>query len=821
MSNESRALELLGTYYTEIEQHPSTSFGMEATEVAASRLVIGIDPPLRVALLCAALERPSQRWLGTRALLSLLCKRRLPYTPNDIHTVLQALSQEKQPYHLPAHALVRTLARPLTNPETLAVCRPDLERLREVASGWYRCADQRKFLQLIDEILDSQQERPLPIHPDAWGAHALALLNELEAPLREDWLALLRHCSIANGRIPSGKWLAAMHSLLEKFSHELFARLAIRWLGAFRKGQSARLDERNADLLKGLAWCCAGIVDAALAFTLADAAIEGYRKITGLGPRSAKIAGACVYALKQMPDWCGAVQLERVRLHVKQPTYLKEIEQALDEAAQRAKMSRDDLVELTVPTFGLEQGRLRIPVGSSLAEVELAGHTAHIQWYDAAEHPLKAVPVQVKRASKDELTSLKRLSNEITCMLGTQRDRIERFPLTGRLWPFPRWRSRYLDHPLVGSVAKRLVWRFTDGERIVDGIWSDGYLVDVNDLPLKLAETATVSAWHPVLCHADEVLAWRTWLEQHQVTQPFKQAHREVYLLTDAERTTGIYSNRFAAHILRQHQFNALAAARGWHNKLRLMVDDVYPPATLEVPYWGLRAEFWIEGAGDDYGTHTNEVGTYLYLTTDQVRFYPLHSATNAAQAGSGEYRPAYDWQQRRYPENAPVPLEQIPPLVFSEVMRDVDLFVGVASVGNNPTWQDGGPQGHYRIYWHSYSFGELSAIAETRKQLLERLIPRLTIGNRCIIEGRFLKVRGDLRIYKIHLGSSNILMEPNDQYLCIVPGRGRNDSPSEKLFLPFDDDPVLSVILSKAFLLAEDTKITDPTITRQIHQSS
>jgi hypothetical protein len=35
---------------------------------------------------------------------------------------------------------------------------------------------------------------------------------------------------------------------------------------------------------------------------------------------------------------------------------------------------------------------------------------------------------------------------------------------------------------------------------------------------------------------------------------------------------------------------------------------------------------------------------------------------------------------------------------------------------------------------------------------------------------------------------------------------------------LPFEGDNVLSIILSKAFLLAADDKITDPTILRQIN---
>ena len=29
-----------------------------------------------------------------------------------------------------------------------------------------------------------------------------------------------------------------------------------------------------------------------------------------------------------------------------------------------------------------------------------------------------------------------------------------------------------------------------------------------------------------------------------------------------------------------------------------------------------------------------------------------------------------------------------------------------VATVGNDPTWQDGGPEGRFRDYWASYSFG-------------------------------------------------------------------------------------------------------------------
>jgi len=272
------------------------------------------------------------------------------------------------------------------------------------------------------------------------------------------------------------------------------------------------------------------------------------------------------------------------------------------------------------------------------------------------------------------------------------------------------------------------------------------------------------------------------------MNQPFKQVYREVYKVTDAERATRIYSNRFAAHIIRQAQFRQLAKNRGWKIGLLGPWDGGdQQAAERKLPHWGLRAEFWVTGVGDQL--HRCDL-----LATEQVRFY-RHEAGGIS--------------------DQPLGLETISPLVFSEIMRDVDMFVSVASVGNNPDWVDGGPGGQYRDYWQEYSFGELSATAQTRRVLLERLLPRLKIADRGTLADRFLVVRGNLRSYKIHLGSGNILMTPNDQYLCIVPKQ--TAKAGDRFFLPFEGDGTLSVILSKAFHLADDTKITDPTIVSQI----
>lgn len=529
---------------------------------------------------------------------------------------------------------------------------------------------------------------------------------------------------------------------------------------------------------------------------------------------SAKAANACIYALSEMTAEDAVAELSRLVLLKRLGPVKRSIELARVRAAEKRQISESELDELVVPHFGLtDVGLRRETLGGHPVELRVDGASAELRFFKPDGKPLKSAPAAVRRDRAEDLKELKQAAADIQKMLPAQRERLDGLYLAQRSWAYPVWRERYLDHPLVGVLARRLIWRLRDDTRCAEGIFHDGRLVDADGRALDWAGDRTrVELWHPMMSAAEQVLGWRRWLEAHEVRQPFKQAHREIYVLTDAERNTRVYSNRFAAHILRQHQFNALCAVRRWKNRLRLMVDDEYPPATRALPQWGLRAEFWIEGIGEEYGIDTNETGVFLRVASDQVRFYRTDAAQMTAHAGGGGYGHRY-----AEVEDQALPLEEVPPLVFSEIMRDVDLFVGVASVGNDPTWADGGPDGRFREYWTGYAFGELAETAKTRRQVLERIVPRLAIAPRCKLSGRFLTVRGELRTYKIHLGSGNILMEPNDEYLCIVPRQSAAAKGSGRVFLPFEGDQVLAVILSKAFMLAEDTRITDETIRRQI----
>jgi hypothetical protein len=663
---------------------------------------------------------------------------------------------------------------------------------------------------------------------EAWTDALNHDLTQSPREKRRNWVSLLTHLLSADGARPSAKWLKTTQKLVDEIGAPDVRHNLLNWLALVNKPRTIRrlgdprstgdvMHEENANVLRGMLWITPLLKpDAQLTRAISATALSAYRKVPGVGPRAVKVGNAAIYALSEIASEDAVGQLAMLKVRVKFGTAQKEIEKAYTAAAEALGLPRDEIEEMGVPSYGLEEvGLRREKFGDYSAELRVDGRDVTLSWTGPDGKPLKSVPAKVKADSKEELKELQTAAKDIDAMLPAQSERLDSMFLIQKRWAQSAWTERYLDHPLVGTLARRLIWNFITPKHTITGIWLDGKIVNVDDEPLKLPDDAQVELWHPIGRPMDDVLAWREWLQKHEVRQPFKQAHREIYLLTDAERRTNTYSNRFAAHIIRQHQFNALCGARGWKNKLRLAVDDTYPPASRALPGWALRAEFWIEGIGDDYGTDTNESGVYLRLSTDQVRFYRIGAAENLAHAGGGGYATSAGGPGRG-DTNEPLPLSEVPPLVFSEIMRDVDLFVGVASVGNDPTWQDGGPQGRHLTYWQSYSFGDLGETAKTRKAVLERLIPRLKIADRCSFSDKFLVVRGDLRTYKIHLGSGNILMEPNDQYLCIVPNRSAKSEGGD-VFLPFEGDATMSVIISKAFLLAADKKISDPTIVTQI----
>jgi len=271
---------------------------------------------------------------------------------------------------------------------------------------------------------------------------------------------------------------------------------------------------------------------------------------------------------------------------------------------------------------------------------------------------------------------------------------------------------------------------------------------------------------HPYDLLTEGVLAgWQQALVERRVVQPFKQAFREVYILTPAEREAGAGSLRFSGHRIRPGKAARLLQSRGW-----LTPHDGDSPVRHSLRH-GIAASLCIEGSGHFLGETDSAM-------TGETGF------TRRTEQPTG-------WRDREV-----VRLGDVPPAFFSEVMRDADLVVSVAR--SDESGQTMSPE----------------ALAR-RSEVVTIVARAMGITARC--EGHFAFVEGKRAKYRIHLGSAAVHLDPGG-HVCIVPATSTG---GDRIYLPFpdDDDRGLSEIVSKVVLLAHDDRIADPSIAAQLRQ--
>lgn len=699
---------------------------------------------------------------------------------------------------------------------TLQTLRNQIQSRREV----YFHEDKLKWTEKIDTLIftgenENDVKPVLFLGEDDFAVFANSKINALSTEEKNKWYLLVAKAQKASGSKPSKKFLDETKVLMKDLGTEKFKAITHEWF-LFVVNFKDKVKEHTSnynnetriyysyhfissihnDTIKGFIWMCSHFHDNSTLQVLSKLAERCYKKIPGQGPAAAGVGNACLFSLYNSKGLDGIGLLSRLKLRIKQSNTQNIIQNYIELAAVKNGVTTHEIEDMAVENFKLIDGVRVFEFDDYTCILKIAGiGKSELNWKKPDGTDQKTAPSFVKEKYAEKLKKVKEIQKQVDQTTSAQRDRIDRMFRTNRSWNFDNFNTYYLNHGLMSFLTKKIIWNFTfEGITASVIYWNDQWVTNDNKpLEVALNEQSSISLWHPALHTVSEIKKWRDFLVQHQIQQPLKQAYREVYLLTEAELNTKSYSNRMAAHVLKQHQFNMLAKTRGWKYSLMGCYDDGRENETAEInlPEYGLRAEYWVNelNADEEY----NDTGIWNYITTDQIRF--INTETGNV-----------------------VDLVDVPPLPFSEILRDVDLFVGVASVANDPTWQDSGGIPAYRDYWTSYSFGDLTEVAKNRKEILSTLIPRLKIKEVTEIKDKFLIVKGKLRTYKIHIGSTNILMEPNDQYLCIVADRSKKDH-AHNLFIPFDGDTGLSIILSKAFLLAEDDKITDTTITSQINR--
>ena len=310
------------------------------------------------------------------------------------------------------------------------------------------------------------------------------------------------------------------------------------------------------------------------------------------------------------------------------------------------------------------------------------------------------------------------------------------------------------ENPIIWALFSRLVLVGDSGMSGFPG--EDGSsLVSASGETIPFSSDDRLRIAHPYdLMTAGVWSDYQSALFDRQWRQPFKQVFRELYLPLEEEKEQS-KSMRYAGNQIMPARTVGVLKKRQW------VVD--YENGLQKVCFNG-------------------DVTAVMYAMADW--FSPAD-----IEAPTLEYVAFYD--RRSFKEKR---ISDVRPVVFSEIMRDVDLAVSVAHAGGvDPETS------HSTI--------------EMRRVIVEHSMPLFGLDNVEVV-GNFAKIKGSLGNYNIHLGSGVIHKEGGAQ-IAVLPvhsqGRGR-------IFLPFlDEDPKTAEIISKILLFAEDSKIKDPSILNQL----
>lgn len=309
------------------------------------------------------------------------------------------------------------------------------------------------------------------------------------------------------------------------------------------------------------------------------------------------------------------------------------------------------------------------------------------------------------------------------------------------------------QNPVVWPLLKHLVFiSETD-----TGFFADGGLVTADGEFFPQAADTGVRIAHPVDLYRRQVwTGYQRYLFDHSIRQPFKQVFRELYVKTEDE-------------LPMQHS-------------LRYAGNQIQPQKTVAV----LKSRRWVA----DYEEGLQKI---YYKENIIANIYALADWFSPAEIEA----PTLEWvafsDRKTY---KPLKIEEIPDLIFSEVMRDVDLAVSVAHAGGVD------PEASH-------------STVEMRRAILAFTLPLFKL-DKVTLEGNHAFIKGSMADYHIHLGSG-VIHQEGGAAIAVLPVHSQHRG---RLFLPFvDDDPKTAEVISKVLLFADDAKIKDPFILDQIRK--
>lgn len=301
---------------------------------------------------------------------------------------------------------------------------------------------------------------------------------------------------------------------------------------------------------------------------------------------------------------------------------------------------------------------------------------------------------------------------------------------------------KLMKHPVIWPLLKHLVF-ISNGKT---GFYTDGLLITADNICLPLSPNDELRIAHPIDLYASDIRhAYQKLLFEKAIRQPFKQVFRELYIPTPEEKEN-MRSNRYSGNQLQQKRVIAALKGRRWVADFADGLQKIYYKDNIIAS---------IYAPADWFSAGNNE--------TTSLEYVSFHNRK--------------DYQ--------PIAISEIPPVVFSEVMRDVDMAVSAGCEGG--TEPNASP-----------------STLEIRRVLVELTTSLLSMSH-VKVKGDFALVENAKGKYSIHLTNGEV-SKAGGLPVVLPPVNARCN---EELFLPFaEEDGLLKEILTAIVFLADDENL-------------
>ena len=308
-----------------------------------------------------------------------------------------------------------------------------------------------------------------------------------------------------------------------------------------------------------------------------------------------------------------------------------------------------------------------------------------------------------------------------------------------------------MTNPVIAPILKSLVFKM--GNNL--GYYVDKKLKSAKKKAVAVKDDSLLKIAHCFdLFESGEWSAYQKDIFDRELKQPFKQVFRELYVKTVDEKGRD-KSLRYAGHQVQPSKTVALLKTRRWIIDGQEGLEKVYYKENIISKIFALAD--WFSPADIEAPT------------LEEVQFFDRKTFK-------------------------PILIDEVPDLIFTEVMRDIDLVVSVAHVG------DVDPEASH-------------STIEMRKAIVEFNCKLFKLKNVTFAENHAL-IKGERAEYSIHLGSG-LIHQKAGSAINVLPVHSQHRG---RVFLPFiDDDPKTAEIMAKVLLFAQDDKIKDVFILEQI----